>query len=275
MNPKIIVLSAILLVCSIFNQAMGQSFQVSGKVKDKATGAVLSDATVSIKGSSTRTKTNAQGEFTIKAVQNGAVLNISYIGMQTVTYKVNNANPISIELESTNNTLEDVVINVGYGTQKKSVVTGSISRVNAKDLANVPNGRVEQALQGRVAGVTIASNSGQPGTPSTILIRGVTTFGGGNNPLWVVDGIVVDAGGIGYLNQSDIESIEVLKDATSAAIYGTRAATGVIMVTTKKGKAGQLSVSYNGFYGISSSAKMLNLLNATQYATLLNEHENC
>jgi len=271
MNPKIIVLSAILLVCSIFNQAMGQSFQVSGKVKDKATGAVLSDATVSIKGSSTRTKTNAQGEFTIKAVQNGAVLNISYIGMQTVTYKVNNANPISIELESTNNTLEDVVINVGYGTQKKSVVTGSISRVNAKDLANVPNGRVEQALQGRVAGVTIASNSGQPGTPSTILIRGVTTFGGGNNPLWVVDGIVVDAGGIGYLNQSDIESIEVLKDATSAAIYGTRAATGVIMVTTKKGKAGQLSVSYNGFYGISSSAKMLNLLNATQYATLLNE----
>jgi TonB-linked SusC/RagA family outer membrane protein len=271
MNPKIIVLSAILLVCSIFNQAMGQSFQVSGKVKDKATGAVLSDATVSIKGSSTRTKTNAQGEFTIKAVQNGAVLNISYIGMQTVTYKVNNANPISIELESTNNTLEDVVINVGYGTQKKSVVTGSISRVNAKDLANVPNGRVEQALQGRVAGVTIASNSGQPGTPSTILIRGVTTFGGGNNPLWVVDGIVVDAGGIGYLNQSDIESIEVLKDATSAAIYGTRAATGVIMVTTKKGKAGQLSVSYNGFYGISSTAKMLNLLNATQYATLLNE----
>lgn len=271
MNLKHFVLGAILLVCSIFNQAMGQSFQVSGTVKDKATGLALSDATVSIKGSSTRTKTNAQGEFTIKVAQNGAVLSISYVGMKTVDYTVNNAGPLSIELESTSTTLEDVVVNVGYGTQKKSVVTGSISRVSAKDLANVPNGRVEQALQGRVAGVTIASNSGQPGTPSSILIRGVTTFGGGNNPLWVVDGIVVDAGGIGYLNQSDIESIEVLKDATSAAIYGTRAATGVIMVTTKKGRAGQMSVNYNGFYGSSSPAKMLHLLNATQYATLLNE----
>jgi TonB-linked SusC/RagA family outer membrane protein len=271
MNPKLFVLGAILLVCSIFNQAMGQSLQVSGTVKDKATGTALSDATVSIKGSATRTKTNAQGEFTIKVAQTGAVLSISYVGMKTVDYTVNNAGPVSIELESSSNTLEDVVVNVGYGTQKKSVVTGSISRVTAKDLANVPNGRVEQSLQGRVAGVTIAQNSGQPGTPSTILIRGVTTFGGGNNPLWVVDGIVVDAGGIGYLNQSDIESIEVLKDATSAAIYGTRAATGVIMVTTKKGKAGALSVSYNGFYGSSSPAKMLHLLNATQYATLLNE----
>ena len=219
MNPKLFVLGAILLVCSIFNQAMGQSLQVSGTVKDKATGTALSDATVSIKGSATRTKTNAQGEFTIKVAQTGAVLSISYVGMKTVDYTVNNAGPVSIELESSSNTLEDVVVNVGYGTQKKSVVTGSISRVSAKDLANVPNGRVEQALQGRVAGVTIAQNSGQPGTPSTILIRGVTTFGGGNNPLWVVDGIVVDAGGIGYLNQSDIESIEVLKDATSVRSF--------------------------------------------------------
>ena len=271
MNPKIIVLGAILLVCSIFNQAFGQTIQVSGVVKDKATGAALSDATVSVKGSSTRTKTNAQGQFVIKVAQKGAALNISYIGMKSVDYAVLNANPITIELENSSTTLEDVVLNVGYGTQKKSVVTGSISRVSAKDLDKVPSGRVEQALQGRVAGVTIAANSGQPGTPSTILIRGVTTFGGGNNPLWVVDGIVVDAGGIGYLNQSDIESIEVLKDATSAAIYGTRAATGVIMVTTKKGKSGQLSVSYNGFYGSSSPDKMLHLLNATQYAALMNE----
>jgi TonB-linked SusC/RagA family outer membrane protein len=271
MNPKLFVLGAILLVCSIFNQAMGQAFQVSGKVKDKATGAALSDATVSVKGSSTRTKTNIQGEFSIKVPNKGAVLTVSFVGMTAVDYTVNDASPISIALEAASTTLEDVVLNVGYGTQKKSVVTGSISRVSAKDLDKVPSGRVEQALQGRVAGVTIAANSGQPGTPSSILIRGVTTFGGGNNPLWVVDGVVVDAGGIGYLNQSDIESIEVLKDATSAAIYGTRAATGVIMVTTKKGKAGQLTVNYNGFYGTSSPAKMLHLLNATQYASLLNE----
>ena len=271
MNPKLFVLGAILLVCSIFNQAMGQAFQVSGKVKDKATGAALSDATVTIKGSAVRTKTNLQGDFTIKVPQKGAILTVTYVGMNAVDFTVNDMSPISIQLELSSTTLEDVVLNVGYGTQKKSVVTGSISRVSAKDLDKVPNGRVEQTLQGRVAGVTIAANSGQPGTPSSILIRGVTTFGGGNNPLWVVDGVVVDAGGIGYLNQSDIESIEVLKDATSAAIYGTRAATGVIMVTTKKGKAGQLSVSYNGFYGTSSPAKMLKMLNASQYAALLNE----
>ena len=271
MNPKLFVLGAILLVCSIFNQAMGQAFQVSGKVKDKATGAALSDATVTIKGSAVRTKTNLQGDFTIKVPQKGTILTITYVGMTAVDYTVNDMSPISVALDLSSTTLEDVVLNVGYGTQKKSVVTGSISRVSAKDLDKVPNGRVEQTLQGRVAGVTIAANSGQPGTPSSILIRGVTTFGGGNNPLWVVDGVVVDAGGIGYLNQSDIESIEVLKDATSAAIYGTRAATGVIMVTTKKGKAGQLSVSYNGFYGTSSPAKMLKMLNASQYAALLNE----
>src|SRR5665647_1139652 len=113
-------------------------------------------------------------------------------------------------------------------------------------------------------------NSGQPGSASTIRIRGITTFNN-NNPLWVVDGVVVDAGGIGYLNQSDIESIEVLKDAASSAIYGTRAAGGVILVTTKKGKSGKLTISYNGFYGVSAPAKMLELLNATQYAVLRNE----
>src|SRR5207237_6624284 len=119
----------------------------------------------------------------------------------------------------------------------KSQRPGSMSSVKAKDLENVPNWRIEQALQGRVSGVTIMQNSGQPGSNSTIRIRGITTFNN-NNPLWVVDGVVVDAGGIGYLNQSDIESIEVLKDAASAAIYGTRAATGVILVTTKKGRKG-------------------------------------
>ena len=113
MNPKLFVLGAILLVCSIFNQAMGQSLQVSGTVKDKATGTALSDATVSIKGSATRTKTNAQGEFTIKVAQKGAVLSISYVGMKTVDYTVNNAGPVSIELESSSTTLEDVVWQIG------------------------------------------------------------------------------------------------------------------------------------------------------------------
>lgn len=271
MNAKLIALSAIFLLSSILTQAFGQSLLVSGKVKDKITGTILSDATVSLKDGSVRTKTDAQGNFTIKVPQKGSVLVISFVGMTTVEYTVNDNSPINIIMEvGAAPTLDEVVVNVGYGTQKKSVVTGSISSVKARELEKVPNGRIEQALQGRVAGVTIASNSGQPGSTSTIRVRGVSTLGS-SNPLWVVDGVVVDAGAMGFLNQSDIESIEVLKDAASSAIYGTRAAAGVILVTTKKGKAGQMIVSYNGFYGSSAPAKVLKLLNATQYAALLNE----
>ena len=137
-------------------------------------------------------------------------------------------------------------------------------------LEDLPITRVEQTLQGRVSGVTIAANSGQPGSSSTVRVRGITTLGN-NEPLWVVDGVVVDAGGIGFLNQSDIASVEVLKDAASQAIYGARAATGVILITTKKGKSGKLSVNYNGYTGVSSAARTLDLLNGTEYATLLNE----
>ncbi|MGB8375105.1 MAG: TonB-dependent receptor, partial [Salegentibacter sp.] len=167
----------------------------------------------------------------------------------------------------------DEVVVVGYGTQKKSVTTGAISSVKAEELQKVPNGRVEQTLQGRVSGVTIAANSGQPGSASTVRVRGITTFNtyGGNSPLWVVDGVIVDSGGIGYLNQSDIASIEVLKDAASLAIYGARAASGVILVTTKKGAKGKMNVNYSGYVGVSSPEKSLKLLNATQYGALMNE----
>ncbi|MDD5150474.1 MAG: TonB-dependent receptor, partial [Flavobacterium sp.] len=179
---------------------------------------------------------------------------------------------IDVKLNPESQTLQEVVV-VGYGTQKKSVNTGAISSVKAKDLEKIPNGRVEQTLQGRVSGVMVSAQSGQPGAASTVRVRGITTFDtyGGNNPLWVVDGVIIDSGGIGFVNQSDIESIEVLKDAASLAIYGARAASGVIMITTKKGKEGKFSVSYTGFTGISSPEKTIKLLNATQYGALMNE----
>src|SRR5690606_15823886 len=142
--------------------------------------------------------------------------------------------------------LEEVVV-VGYGEQKKSVVTGAISSVKSKDLENMPVMRLEHSLQGRTSGLTITSNSGQPGAPATVRIRGTTTIGD-SDPLYIVDGVQI-GGGIEYLNQADIESIEVLKDAASAAIYGARAANGVIIVTTKKGGAGQMAVNYNGYVG--------------------------
>lgn len=164
--------------------------------------------------------------------------------------------------------IEEVVM-IGYGTQKKSNVTGAISSIKASDIENIPAGKPEQVLQGRAAGVNVVSNSGQPGASASVRVRGITSYNSNNDPLWVVDGIVVD--GIGWLNQSDIESIEVLKDGASSAIYGVSAARGVILVTTKKGKRGRLNLSYNGFFGVSSASRKLDLLNATQYATVINE----
>jgi TonB-linked SusC/RagA family outer membrane protein len=260
---------ALLFLLSSF-AVSAQELLVKGVVTSADDGQPIPGATVVVKGKTTGIVTSLDGIYSLK-VPGNATLIFSFVGLKSQEIAVNNRTTINVVLASASEAIEEVVV-VGYGTQKKSVVTGAISSVKAKDLEKVAPGRIDQALQGRVSGVTVASNSGQPGSSATIRVRGVTTFGdGGNNPLWVVDGVVVDAGGIGYLNQSDIESIEVLKDAASAAIYGTRAATGVIMVTTKKGVAGKLSVSYNGFYGVSGPAKILNLLNATQYGALLNE----
>jgi TonB-linked SusC/RagA family outer membrane protein len=246
-----------------------QELQVSGKVTSKADGNPMPGVTVTIQGSKTGTSTNGSGEFTIRVPQAGSVLVFSQIGSQTQTFKVAGQAAISISLVESNNALNEVVV-VGYGTQKKSVTTGAISGVSAKEFEDQPVTRIEQILQGRTSGLTIASNNGQPGEGATVRVRGITSFNN-NNPLWVVDGVVVDNGGIGYLNQSDIASIEVLKDAASQAIYGTRAATGVILVTTKKGKVGTSQVNYSGYLGTSAAARKLSLLDATQYATLRNE----
>lgn len=269
MKIKIALLLSFIAILFSFH-SYAQNVTVTGKVTNKINGENLPGATVSLKGGQTSTQTDVSGSFNLTVPSAGSVLVVTYIGMLDQEIPVTPGRTVyNVQLDTKAGSLNEVVV-VGYGTQRRATLTGAISSVRAKDLENVPNGRVEQALQGRVSGVTILQNSGQPGSSSTIRVRGITTFNN-NNPLWVVDGVVVDAGGIGYLNQSDIESIEVLKDAASSAIYGTRAATGVILVTTKKGKAGKPVVSYNGFYGVSSPAKMLKLLNATQYATLRNE----
>jgi TonB-linked SusC/RagA family outer membrane protein len=247
---------------------------VSGTVKDENTGEQLPGVNVVLKGTSSGTISDAEGRYSLEVPSQDAVLIFSFVGYAKQEVPVGERNSIDVLLMSDISTLDEVVV-VGYGTQKKSVVSGSISSVKAADLEGMPINRIEQALQGRTSGLTIAANSGQPGGGATVRLRGITSFnrdGGNNNqPLWVVDGVIIDNGGIGYLNQSDIESIEVLKDAASQAIYGARAAAGVILVTTKKGKAGTLKMNYNGYYGISEPARKLDLLNATQYATLRNE----
>jgi TonB-linked SusC/RagA family outer membrane protein len=245
-----------------------QDLTVTGKVTDQADGKPIPGVTIKLQGTTRGTLTDASGNFSIQTPATGAKLQISQIGMVTQTLTVNGRGPLNISMTSDAKALGEVVV-VGYGTQKKSVTTGAISGVTAREFEDLPVTRVEQILQGRTSGLTIASNAGQPGSGSTVRVRGITSFNS-NDPLWVVDGVVVDNGGIGYLNQSDIESIEVLKDAASQAIYGTRAAAGVILVTTKKGRSG-MQINYSGYYGVSGPARKLDLLNATQYATIRNE----
>jgi TonB-dependent starch-binding outer membrane protein SusC len=251
-------------------------FIVSAQAQKTVTGVVtdgrfpLPGANVEAKGSSVATTTDFDGKFTLNVPAGVTNLVVSFIGYATKEVAVTDG-VMKIGLAEESNKLDEVVINVGYGTQKKSVVTGAISKVTAKDLEKLPNGRIETALQGRTSGVTIALNAGQPGAGATVRVRGITTLNGGNDPIWVIDGVIMDSGALGAINQSDIESIEVLKDAASSAIYGARSAAGVVLITTKKGKSGKLLVNYNGYTGVSSPERTLSLLNATQYGALMNE----
>lgn len=269
MRNKILHAFVFLCVWGASLHAAAQSLQVKGRITSASDGTPLPGVTVSVQGRNTATLSNESGEYSLDIPGSSATLVFTQVGMATKQVVVRAGGVYDVSLDDDMTELDQLVV-VGYNTQKKSVVTGAITRVKASDLETMPVTRLEQSLQGRTSGLTIASNSGQPGSAATIRVRGFTTFGN-NNPLWVVDGVVVDAGGISYLNQSDIESIEVLKDASSQAIYGARAAAGVILVTTKKGASGGLRVNYNTFAGVSAPARKLSLLNAREYATLRNE----
>ena len=244
-----------------------QTYQVQGNVTDDQN-IPLIGVNVLVKNEARGTTTDFDGNYSLDVSPNETLI-FSYVGYLIKEVAIDRSQTLDVVLQEDKNSLDEVVV-IGYGTQKKSVVTGAISSVKAADIEDLPVERVEQALQGRVSGVVIAADAGQPGSSSTVRVRGVTTFGN-NNPLWVIDGVIVDSGGIGFLNQSDIASIEVLKDAASLAIYGARAAAGVILITTKKGKEGPLSVSYTGFVGISSPSKKVSLLNASEYGAVMNE----
>jgi TonB-dependent starch-binding outer membrane protein SusC len=246
---------------------------IKGTVRDKITNETLPGANVLIEGTTSGTITDIDGQYNLDVAPGNYIFSVRFVGYVSSQRNISivSGETLTLDWELTPDVteLEELVV-VGYGVQQKSVVTGAISGVRSKDLANMPVTRLEQALQGRTSGVTIAASSGQPGAGSTVRVRGTTTINN-SDPLYVVDGIPVDVGGIDYLNAADIESIEVLKDAASAAIYGARAANGVIIVTTKKGVSGDMRVNYHAYLGTQAPAKKLDLLNATEYATLRNE----
>ncbi len=237
---------------------------VKGLVTDP-TGEPLIGASVVEKGTQNAVTTNIDGDFAI-TVKNGATLTISYIGYKTK--EVAAAPSLTIILEEDKELLDEVVV-VGYGVQKKSVVTAAISQVNASELESTAPVRMDNALKGLAAGVTVTSSSGQPGAAARVRVRGVGTINN-SDPLYIVDGMPIE-GGLDYLNPNDIQSIEVLKDAASGAVYGARAANGVILVTTKQGTQGPARVSYDFSYGWQSAAKKRGVLNASEYAVMMNE----
>ena len=239
---------------------------ISGTVIYDQGGAVIGASVVEKGNPQNGTITDFEGNFTIK-VKEGTPIVISYIGY--VSQELKATNGMKVTLREDAQTLQDVVV-IGYGVQKKSVVTASIAKVSADDLEGKTRLRAEDALKGMAAGVNVTSASGQPGSKSMIRIRGIGTIND-SNPLYIIDGMPTDQDGMESVNPGDIESIEVLKDAASGAIYGARAANGVILVTTKKGKMGKASINYNFSYGWQSAWKKRDVTGATDYAILQNE----
>ena len=247
-------------------QAVQQSTKkITGTVSDSQ-GPVIG-ASIVEKGTSNGVVTDFDGNFTLN-VKPGATLVISYIGYTTQEITVGNQSNFSISLEEDNTSLEEVVV-IGYGVQKKKLVTGATVQVKGEDIAKLNTTNALEAMQSSTPGVQITQSSSQPGKGFKVYIRGVGTTGD-SQPLYVIDGVA--GGNLDGINPNDIESIDVLKDAASAAIYGSRAANGVILVTTKQGRAGKIELSYNGAIGWSNVAKRPQLLNAQQYMTIFDEY---
>ena len=239
-----------------------QALTVTGVVMAQDEPDPVIGANVMVKGSTSGTITDFDGNFSLQA-KAGDVLQVSFMGYKTQEIKVMNAGPLRVTLVPDNVQLQEVVA-IGYGTMKKSDLTGSVTSVSADQLLKAPVSGLDQALQGRAAGVTVTSSSGQPGESATIRIRGIGSAMGGNDPLYVVDGVIT--GDIKWLSPTDIKSMEILKDASATAIYGSRGANGVILITTKSGSEGKINISFDAYWGIQNRWKKLNVLGAKDFA---------
>ena len=245
--------------------AGAQNLTVKGTVTDGANGEPVPFASIVVKGTSVWTTTDADGKYALEAPANG-VLSVDILGYVSEEVAIGARSIVDIVLNQDLDQLSESVV-IGYGVQQKKLVTGSTIQVKGEDLARLNTASALGALQSQSPGVTITQNSGQPGRGYKVNIRGLGTIGD-SEPLYVIDGVA--GGDINALNPNDIESIDILKDAASAAIYGARAANGVVLVTTKQGKEGRVIVSYDGFYGAQYLAKLPDMVNAQEYIQLYN-----
>lgn len=261
---------------------------VKGKITDDA-GTALPGVSVKVKGSTTAVMTDTSGTYSIEVPDNKSVLLFTFIGFLAQERTVGNSRIINISFARQIQNLNDVVV-VGYGTQRREDVNGAISSIKASDIEDIPKVSIDQLLQGKASGISVTQNSGAPGSQTSVRIRGITALTGSNEPLYVIDGVPVsgDASGnsplrsnnsgqdetsvspLAALNPSDIESVDILKDASATAIYGSRASNGVIMITTKRGKMGKGKINYDGYYGFQQQGKFLDMMNLQQYAHLQN-----
>jgi TonB-dependent starch-binding outer membrane protein SusC len=258
-----VTMLTLLLTISLFSFSQN-NFKVTGKVTDE-TGKPVEGATVSVKGSTTGTATKADGTFEIMVPSGKSTLVISSVGFAEQDIAIGGRNSITVSLTNAASDLQDVVV-VGYGTRKRTDVTGAIAGIGQKDLRSRPVDNALQAMQGKVAGVDISSNE-RPGTVASVRIRGVRSLTASNDPLYVVDGIPLITGGIENINPNDIEAIDVLKDASATAIYGSRGANGVVIVTTKQGKAGKMTITLNSAVTFEKLVDNREMFNASEFIT--------
>jgi iron complex outermembrane receptor protein len=266
----------VLLFAFIGISVSAQDRTVTGKVTDAKDGAPLVAASVTVKGSTNGTATAKDGTFTLKVASNVTTLVISYLNYTTKEVVLDSRNTVNVALSQTSDLLNEVVV-IGYGSVRKKDLTGSVSTVSAKDFNTGAISTPEQLIAGKVAGVSIISNSGAPGSGSTIRIRGGASLNASNDPLIVIDGMPIDGGGISgqanalaLINPNDIESFSVLKDASAAAIYGARASNGVILITTKKGKQGARKIDFSTQMSFANVSKKADVLSANEIRTIVN-----
>ncbi|MHB1179013.1 MAG: TonB-dependent receptor plug domain-containing protein [Daejeonella sp.] len=252
---------------SIIGARMGQAkrliWLITGKVISN--GEPLPGVSIRLKGTEIGTTTGIDDNYSLNVPENGGTLVFSFLGFITQEKTFSRAGTVNVTLLEDSKALDEVLV-VGYGTQTKSQVTGAISSVSAKEISELPLTNAQQALQGRAVGVEeVLSAGNRPGDGVNVRIRGRRSFNAGNDPLYVVDGIPL-SGGINDINPQDIQSMEILKDASSTAIYGSRGANGVVIITTKKGVSGKTSINFDSYYGISKPIDLYNVMNGVQYA---------